>query len=131
MLLSLNNLNFKTEPRGHNIYQNEAAQPHRSNLTSTEQRGFKKLLRLRSRLRYTVGDKCGSFVVMPQSLDKNITGYTLSDSSTYAETTAAAFRKACEKVRKTISTVVKPKLGANVAKGLLESWSKNAANYTA
>ncbi|EYC36738.1 hypothetical protein Y032_0862g2743 [Ancylostoma ceylanicum] len=96
------------------IYQNEAAQPHYTNLTSTEQRSFKKLLRLRSELRCTIGDKCGSFVVMPLSLHKDIIKYKLSDASNYAETTVAAFRKACERVRKAISSVVKPILGVNV-----------------
>ncbi|KIH44425.1 hypothetical protein ANCDUO_25549, partial [Ancylostoma duodenale] len=102
------------------IYKNEAAQTYKSNLTMSEQRGFRKLVRLKDKLRYMVGDICGSFVVVPQSLDRDIVNQMLSDSTTYAETTVAAFRRACEKVRKTISTVVKPKLGPNIAKGLLD-----------
>ncbi|EYC33600.1 hypothetical protein Y032_0002g888 [Ancylostoma ceylanicum] len=93
---------------------------YRSNLTVYEQRGFRKLIRLREKLRYMIGDKCGSFVVVPQSLDKNIISGTLSDATSYAETTAAAFRRTCEKVRETISTVVKPTLGSNVVRALLD-----------
>ncbi|EYC06348.1 hypothetical protein Y032_0076g1010 [Ancylostoma ceylanicum] len=74
------------------IYKNEATQKYRSNLTMIERRGFKKLIRLKDRLRYTIGDKCGSFVVVPQSLDKEIANQMLFDSTTYAETTVAAFR---------------------------------------
>ncbi|EYB91799.1 hypothetical protein Y032_0202g1797 [Ancylostoma ceylanicum] len=73
------------------IYLSETTQAYRTNLTPSEQRGITKLLRSKDRLRYTVGDKCGSFVVMPQSMDKNITNRALSDSSTYCETTMAAF----------------------------------------
>ncbi|EYC15205.1 hypothetical protein Y032_0037g3382 [Ancylostoma ceylanicum] len=102
------------------VYQNEATQLYRSNLTISEERGFRKLIRLKDKLRFMVGDKCGSFVVVPQSLDKNIINQTLSDATTYAETTAAAFRRACENIRETISTVVKPTLGSNVARALLD-----------
>ncbi|EYC09600.1 hypothetical protein Y032_0059g2956 [Ancylostoma ceylanicum] len=102
------------------IYHNEATQTYRSNLTRREQEGLKKLLHLKNKLRFMVGEKCGSFVVVPQSLDKKIIDNTLSDSTTYTETTAAAFRRACEKVRETILTVVKPRLGSSVAKGLLD-----------
>ncbi|EYC10986.1 hypothetical protein Y032_0053g2410 [Ancylostoma ceylanicum] len=102
------------------IYQNEASQTYHSNLTKDEREGFRKLLRLKHKLRYMVGDKCGSFVVMPQSLDKEVVNNMLSDSTTYAETTSAAFRRACEKVRETIRSVVKPKLGSNVARSLLD-----------
>ncbi|EYC16654.1 hypothetical protein Y032_0033g2766 [Ancylostoma ceylanicum] len=102
------------------IYLSEAAKPYRSNLTRSEQRGVIKLLRCRDRLRFTVGDKCGSFVVMPQSMDKDITNKALSDSTTYAETTMTAFNKACEKVKLAITTVIKSRLGVLVAKQLLD-----------
>ncbi|EYB98645.1 hypothetical protein Y032_0129g1477 [Ancylostoma ceylanicum] len=87
-----------------------------------ERRGLKKLIRLKDRLRYMIGDKCVSFVVVPQSLDKDVVNHILSDSTTYAETTVAAFRSACEKVKETISTVVKPRLGPNIGKALLDSY---------
>ncbi|EYC25441.1 hypothetical protein Y032_0012g1894 [Ancylostoma ceylanicum] len=103
------------------IYKNEATQKYQSNLTMIEQRGFKKLIRLKDRLRYMIGDECGSFVVLPQSLDKEIVNQMLSDSTTYAETTVAAFRSTCKKVRETISAVLKPRLGQNVAKALSDS----------
>ncbi|EYC13496.1 hypothetical protein Y032_0043g749 [Ancylostoma ceylanicum] len=87
-----------------------------------EQRALKKLINLKERLRYMIGDKCGSFVVVPQSLDKDIVNHMLSDSTTYAETTVAAFRSTCEKVRETTSTVVKARLGPNIAKAVLDSY---------
>ncbi|EYC14467.1 hypothetical protein Y032_0040g223 [Ancylostoma ceylanicum] len=103
------------------IYLNETTQAYRIDLTPSEQRGITKLLRSKDRLRYTIGDKCGSFVVMPQSMDENITNRALSGSSTYCETTMATFSKACDKVKQAITTVVKPMLGAIVAKQLLYS----------
>ncbi|EYC06051.1 hypothetical protein Y032_0078g1166 [Ancylostoma ceylanicum] len=103
------------------IYSSEATKAYRSNLTPSEQRGIAKLLRSKDRLRYTVGDKCGSFVVMPKSMDKIITNNVLSDSTTYCETTMTAFTKACSEVKKVITTVVKPRLGTIVAKQLLDS----------
>ncbi|EYC45226.1 hypothetical protein Y032_0435g1417 [Ancylostoma ceylanicum] len=57
----------------HRIYVSEATKTYRCNLTRTEQRGLTKLLRCKDRLRFTIGDKCSSFVVMPQSMDKDIT----------------------------------------------------------
>ncbi|XGW22227.1 hypothetical protein V3C99_004881 [Haemonchus contortus] len=46
------------------IYRNAMNEPYRSNLTPAERRGVKKLLQAKNVLRYTVGDKCGSFVVI-------------------------------------------------------------------
>ncbi|PIO76160.1 MFS transporter, SP family [Teladorsagia circumcincta] len=45
------------------IYRNAMSEPHHSYLTLAERRGLKKLLHAKATLRYTVGDKCGSFVV--------------------------------------------------------------------
>ncbi|EYC22257.1 hypothetical protein Y032_0017g3246 [Ancylostoma ceylanicum] len=67
-----------------------------------------------------VGDKCGSFVVMPQSMDKSITNKVLSDSTIYRETTMAAFTKTCDEVIQAITTVVRPRLGVAVARQLLD-----------
>ena len=61
------------------IYETEASKPYRPNLTRTERKGLRKALQLKKTLRYTVGDKCGSFVVIPQSLDKLVTSNVLSD----------------------------------------------------
>ncbi|EYB89999.1 hypothetical protein Y032_0224g2699 [Ancylostoma ceylanicum] len=103
------------------IYSSEATKIYRSNLTPSEQKGIAKLFRSKDRLRYTIGDKCSSFVVMPQSMDKIITNNVLSDSTTYCETTMTALTKACSEVKKVITTVVKPRLGTIVAKQLLDS----------
>uniref|UniRef100_A0A7I5EEA8 Reverse transcriptase domain-containing protein n=1 Tax=Haemonchus contortus TaxID=6289 RepID=A0A7I5EEA8_HAECO len=83
------------------------SEPYRSNLTPTERRGVKKLLQAKEVLRYTVGDKCGSFVVMPQTMDKAITNKVLSDDSVYEESTLSAFESVCKRVRNAMSIVKK------------------------
>ncbi|EYC06993.1 hypothetical protein Y032_0072g639 [Ancylostoma ceylanicum] len=102
------------------VYLSEATRTYRSNVTTSERRGISKLLRLKNRLRYTVGDKCGFFVVMPQSMDKAITKKVLSDSTIYRETTMAAFTKTCEEVIQAITTVVRPRLGVAAARQPLD-----------
>nr|CDJ91537.1 unnamed protein product [Haemonchus contortus] len=72
-------------------------EPYRSNLTPAERRGVKKLLQAKNVLRYTVGDKCGSFVVMPQTMDKALTAEVLSDDTVYEESTLTAFESVCKR----------------------------------
>ncbi|EYC31016.1 hypothetical protein Y032_0004g1903 [Ancylostoma ceylanicum] len=62
-----------------------------SNMTVKEKRCLRKLLHLEDELRYTVGDKCGGFVVIPKSMDKEISELALSDSTIYGETTRRTF----------------------------------------
>ena len=79
-----------------------------------------KILQSKNRPRYTVGDKCGSFVVMPQLLDKLVTNNVPSDQNTYGETNMSSYTKACEKVKEVIAAVVQPKLGTKLAKRLID-----------
>ncbi|KAK6028677.1 hypothetical protein OSTOST_05237 [Ostertagia ostertagi] len=67
---------------------------------------------------YTVGDKCGSFVVMPQTLDKAIAVQVLSDTSVYEESTLAAFESVCRKVKNVITSIVKKRMSSEMAKRL-------------
>ncbi|KAK6017626.1 hypothetical protein OSTOST_16849, partial [Ostertagia ostertagi] len=100
------------------IYRNAMDEPYHSNLTSAERRGVKKILQSKRTLRYTVGDKCGSFVVMPQSLDKALTANVLSDTSVYEETTPSAFEIAWKKVKSVITSIVKKRMSSEMAKRL-------------
>ncbi|XGW17770.1 hypothetical protein V3C99_002395 [Haemonchus contortus] len=81
-------------------------EPHRSNLTSTE-RGVKKLLQAKEELRHTVGDKCGSFVVMPHTMDKILTNEVLSNDTVYEESSLSALESVCKRVMSVISIVRK------------------------
>nr|CDJ85952.1 Hypothetical protein CBG20427 [Haemonchus contortus] len=93
------------------------SEPYRSNLTPAERRGVNKLLQAKEVLRYTVGDKCGSFVVMPQTMDKAITNKVLSDGTVYEESTLSAFESVCKKVKNVIS-IVKKRISPEMAKRL-------------
>ncbi|XGW22536.1 hypothetical protein V3C99_005061, partial [Haemonchus contortus] len=99
------------------VYRNAMSEPYRSNLTPTERRGVKKLLQAKEVLRYTVGDKCGSFVVMPQTMDKAITNKVLSDDSVYEESTLSAFESVCKRV-KNVMSIVKKRTSPEMAKRL-------------
>ncbi|XGW35782.1 hypothetical protein V3C99_019177 [Haemonchus contortus] len=92
-------------------------EPYRSNLTPAERRGVKKLLQAKNVLRYTVGDKCGSFVVMPQTMDKALTAEVLSDDTVYEESTLTAFESVCKRVRSVMS-IVKKRTTPEMAKRL-------------
>ncbi|KIH68876.1 hypothetical protein ANCDUO_00783 [Ancylostoma duodenale] len=95
------------------IYLSEAKQTYRFNLTTSERRGIAKLLQLKDRLRYTVGDKCGFFVVMPQMIDKEVTCKVLSDPTTYGADTMARFTEAHDRVKQAI---IEAKVGRRCCK---------------
>uniref|UniRef100_A0A7I5E8H5 Reverse transcriptase domain-containing protein n=1 Tax=Haemonchus contortus TaxID=6289 RepID=A0A7I5E8H5_HAECO len=90
-------------------------EPYRSNLTPAERKGVKKLLQAKNVLRYTVGDKCGSFVVMPQTMDKALTAKVLSDDTVYEESTLSAFESVCKRV-KSVMSIVKKRTSPEMAK---------------
>ncbi|EYC41016.1 hypothetical protein Y032_0585g317 [Ancylostoma ceylanicum] len=101
------------------IYQNEASRAHRNNLTKTKQEGFGKLIRLKHKLRLMVGDKCGSFVAVPQSLDKETVRHTLL-LPPIPRLLLLHFGEHLRIPRRDpITSVVKPRLGSNVARNLL------------
>ncbi|XGW15850.1 hypothetical protein V3C99_001362 [Haemonchus contortus] len=89
------------------VYRNAMSEPYCSNVTPTERRGVKKLLQAREVLRNTAGDKCGSFVVMPQTMDKALTNKVLSDDTMYEESTLSAFKSVCKRVKNVMSIVKK------------------------
>uniref|UniRef100_A0A7I4XVS1 Reverse transcriptase domain-containing protein n=1 Tax=Haemonchus contortus TaxID=6289 RepID=A0A7I4XVS1_HAECO len=99
------------------IYRNAMNEPYRSNLIPAERRGVKKLLQAKNVLRYTVGDKCGSFVVMPQTMDKALTAKVLSDDTVYEESTSSAFELVCKRV-KSVMSIVKKRTSPEMAKRL-------------
>ncbi|KAK6017879.1 hypothetical protein OSTOST_16591, partial [Ostertagia ostertagi] len=100
------------------IYRSAMSEPYHSNLTPAERKGLKKLLDAKTTLRYTVGDKCGSFVVMPQTMDKAIAVRVLSDTSVYEESTYAAFESVCRRVKSATTSIVKKHLSSEMAKRL-------------
>ncbi|EYC30712.1 hypothetical protein Y032_0004g1726 [Ancylostoma ceylanicum] len=64
-----------------------------SNLTFEQQQGFKEIRQLTSCgvIRLSVSDKGGEFVVMPQTLDREITEFHLTDATIYRCTTQSEF----------------------------------------
>ena len=64
-----------------------------SNLTHAQWQGFKEIRDLTANgcLRISVSDKGGEFVVLPQTLDREITEHHLSDSSVYRHATEKEF----------------------------------------
>ncbi|VDK85662.1 unnamed protein product [Cylicostephanus goldi] len=60
------------------IYENEMIH-YTPNITTFEKKGPQKLIRM-TKVRYTIGDKSGSFVVMSLEMDKEVTCQAFSDS---------------------------------------------------
>ncbi|EYB86509.1 hypothetical protein Y032_0277g1105 [Ancylostoma ceylanicum] len=90
---------------------NTASKAHVSNMTVAEARGLRKLIRVKDQLRYTVGDKCGGFVVMPKVMDKELTRMALSDATVYEETTRRTFDSLSQQLRTTIRSILFSKMG--------------------
>ncbi|KAL6742853.1 hypothetical protein Aduo_015957 [Ancylostoma duodenale] len=69
-----------------------SSKTHVSNMTVAERNGLRKLIRIKDKLRFTVGDKCGGFLVTPKMMDKELTKITLTDTTAYEnETTKRTF----------------------------------------
>ena len=72
----------------------------RSNLTTEQWQGFKEvrdLIGIKS-IRISISDKGGDFVVMPQTLDREIAQLHLSDSSVYQRSTKKEFQAQCRRL---------------------------------
>uniref|UniRef100_A0A7I4Z2R7 Reverse transcriptase domain-containing protein n=1 Tax=Haemonchus contortus TaxID=6289 RepID=A0A7I4Z2R7_HAECO len=72
----------------------------RSNLTREQWEGFKEIRERikRNEVRLSVSDKGGEFVVLPQSLDREITELHLTDTTVYRNTTEKAFHTQTHKL---------------------------------
>ncbi|EYC39092.1 hypothetical protein Y032_0677g1444 [Ancylostoma ceylanicum] len=72
---------------------NENRKTRQSNLTKEQWQGFKEIRELTSsgEIRHSVSDKGGEFVVMPKTLDRDITEHHLADSTLYRRTTETFF----------------------------------------
>ncbi|EYC27067.1 hypothetical protein Y032_0009g502 [Ancylostoma ceylanicum] len=88
-------------------------------MTAAERRGLRKLMRAKDQLRYTVGDKCGGFVVIPKLMDKELTKMALADTTVYEETTKRTFDTLAQQLRTTTRSILTSKVGVKAVGRLL------------
>ncbi|EYB99906.1 hypothetical protein Y032_0119g833 [Ancylostoma ceylanicum] len=84
---------FRTLASGVLNILNENRKARKSNLTKEQWQGFRGIRELTSNgeIRLSVSDKGREFVVMPQTLDREITEHHLADSTLYRRTTEKDF----------------------------------------
>ena len=75
---------------------------HQNNLTRGQWSGFREVRNLIAdkNIRISVSDKGGDFVVMPQSLDREISQLHPSDTSIYARVTKKEYQTQCRRLNK-------------------------------
>ncbi|KAK6017863.1 hypothetical protein OSTOST_16607, partial [Ostertagia ostertagi] len=80
------------------IYNEHRRRQVPDNMTSMERAGLRKAIDLKRSLRFSVGDKCGGFVVMSQERDISLCEAVLSDTTTYSTVTADHYKRECKKL---------------------------------
>ncbi|RCN46032.1 hypothetical protein ANCCAN_07979 [Ancylostoma caninum] len=103
---------------------------HASNLTERERRGLKKLLELRNELRYSVSDKSGDFVVLTQTMDKDLVNRDFSDATTYEKSSTTAFDKVSSELRSTIKRILGKIMNAKTVKRFILTFPIVPTYYT-
>uniref|UniRef100_A0A7I4Y5W9 Reverse transcriptase domain-containing protein n=1 Tax=Haemonchus contortus TaxID=6289 RepID=A0A7I4Y5W9_HAECO len=80
-----------------------------SNLSASQKRGLKELRDCvkAGKIRLSISDKGGEFVVIPQELDKAITKLHLSDESLYCKSSEKEYKKQYRKLNRTWCSVAK------------------------
>ncbi|EYC07870.1 hypothetical protein Y032_0068g178 [Ancylostoma ceylanicum] len=80
-----------------------------SNLTYDQWQGFREIREMINcgTIRLSVSDKGGEFVVMPQSLDREITELHLTDTTIYRRTTQNEFHSQCKRLNHIWMTIGK------------------------
>ncbi|EYC21254.1 hypothetical protein Y032_0020g81 [Ancylostoma ceylanicum] len=88
---------------------NKFKRVHQSNLSQEHWQGFKEVRSLiaNNSIRLSVSDKGGEFVVLPQSLDREITELHLSDTTIYQRATEKDFLTQCKRLNDTWISVGK------------------------
>ncbi|EYB90288.1 hypothetical protein Y032_0222g2647 [Ancylostoma ceylanicum] len=88
---------------------NKFKRVHQSNLSQEHWQGFKEVRNLiaNNSIRLSVSDKGGEFVVLPQTLDREITELHLSDTTIYQRATEKDFLTQCKRLNDTWISVGK------------------------
>ncbi|XGW28958.1 hypothetical protein V3C99_008620 [Haemonchus contortus] len=99
------------------------------NMTDMERKGLKKAITLKKTLRFSVGDKCGGFVVMSRERDIHLSEQVLSDATTYEVVSVERYKRECQKLEEVIRRILGPKLERSTVEQLLPKYASVPTYY--
>ncbi|VDO39735.1 unnamed protein product [Haemonchus placei] len=99
------------------------------NMTDMERKGLKKAITLKKTLRFSVGDKCGGFVVMSRERDLHLSEQVLSDATTYEVVSVERYKRERQKLEEVIRRILGPKLERSTVEQLLPKYASVPTYY--